>query len=134
METTPDFFAYEEEKVSKTGFGFLLRYLRPYWRLIGQLVLGLVVAGIIQFLFPFLTQSIVDIGIDTQDLNFIWLILIGQLMLFVGQIIVKFLQSWILLHIGTRVNVSLVSDFLVKLMDQPLEFFDKKMTLSLIHI
>ncbi len=133
FETTPEFFAQEGEKVNRSGFGFLLRYLRPYRRLIWQLLLGLLVAGVIQFLFPFLTQSIVDIGIENQDLHFIWLILLGQLMLFIGQVIVKFLQSWILLHIGTRVNVSLVSDFLVKLMDQPIQFFDAKMTGDLLQ-
>ena len=119
--------------MKRQGFGFLLRYLRPYRKLIGQLVIGLLVAGVIQFLFPFLTQSVVDIGIENQDLNFIWLILLGQLMLFIGQVIVRFLQSWILLHIGTRVNVSLVSDFLVKLMEQPISFFDAKMTGDLLQ-
>ncbi|MEO1260949.1 MAG: peptidase domain-containing ABC transporter [Bacteroidota bacterium] len=133
LETKPEFFAQEGEKIKRAGFGFLLRYLRPYRRLIWQLLLGLLVAGVIQFLFPFLTQSVVDIGIENQDLNFIWLILFGQLMLFVGQVIVKFLQSWILLHIGTRVNVSLVSDFLVKLMDQPINYFDAKMTGDLLQ-
>ena len=133
LETTPEFFAYEGEKINRKGFGFLLRYLQPYRKLIWQLLLGLLVAGIIQFLLPFLTQSIVDIGIENQDLNFIWLILFGQLMLFIGQVIVRFLQSWILLHIGTRVNVSLVSDFLVKLMDQPIQFFDAKMTGDLLQ-
>ena len=133
LETKPEFFAQEGEKIKKEGFGFLLRYLRPYHPLIWQLLLGLLVAGVIQFLFPFLTQSVVDIGIENQDLNFIWLILFGQLMLFVGQVIVKFLQSWILLHIGTRVNVSLVSDFLVKLMDQPINYFDAKMTGDLLQ-
>lgn len=133
LETTPEFFSQEGEKISRTGFSFLLRYLRPYRRLILQLLLGLFVAGVIQFLFPFLTQAVVDIGIENQDLNFIWLILLGQLMLFIGQVVVKFLQSWILLHIGTRVNVSLVSDFLVKLMDQPIQFFDAKMTGDLLQ-
>ena len=133
LETTPEFFAQEGEKLNRDGFGFLLRYLQPYRRLIWQLMLGLLVAGIIQFLFPFLTQSIVDIGIENQDLNFIWLILLAQLMLFTGQVVVKFLQNWILLHIGTRVNVSLVSDFLVKMMEQPIQFFDAKMTGDLLQ-
>ncbi len=133
LETTPEFYVYEGEKNNRAGLGFLLQYLRPYKPLIWQLLLGLLVAGVIQFLFPFLTQSIVDIGIENQDIHFIWLILIGQLMLFAGQTVVKFLQSWILLHIGTRVNVSLVSDFLVKLMAQPIYFFDAKMTGDLLQ-
>lgn len=133
LEPTPEFYAQEEEKINRQSFGFLLRYLRPYRPLIGQLIIGLLVASGIQFIFPFLTQAIVDIGIDNQDLNFVWLILFGQLMLFAGQTLVRFLQSWIVLHIGTRVNVSLVSDFLVRLMKQPINYFDAKMTGDLLQ-
>jgi ATP-binding cassette, subfamily B, bacterial len=133
LEPTPDFYTGEDEKVDRTGLSFLLRYARPYRRLIGQLLIGLLVASIIQFLFPFLTQAIVDVGIENQDLHFVWLILFGQLMLFAGQTTVRFIQGWILLHIGTRVNISLVSDFLVRLMQQPISFFDQKMTGDLLQ-
>ena len=133
LEPTPEFYANEDETTDRTGFGFLLRYARPYRRLIGQLFIGLLVASLIQFLFPFLTQAIVDVGIENQDLHFVWLILAGQLMLFAGQTAVRFIQSWILLHIGTRVNISLVSDFLVRLMRQPIQFFDAKMTGDLLQ-
>lgn len=133
FETTPAFFAEEEDQVDQKSFRYLFLYLKPYRRLIWQLLLGLLVGGIIQFLFPFLTQSIVDIGISNRDIHFIWLILMGQLMLFAGQLAVKFLQSWILLHIGTRINVSLVSDFLVRLMNQPIGFFDARMTGDLLQ-
>jgi ATP-binding cassette subfamily B protein len=127
LEPSPEFYAEEGEEIKKTGFGFLFRYLRPYKHLIWQLVLGLVLASIFQLIFPFLTQSIVDIGIENQDIDFIYLILIGQLMLFVGQITVNIIQSWILLHIGTRVNIALISDFLIKLMRLPIGFFDTKL-------
>jgi len=133
LEPTPDFYAHEGESTDRTGFGFLLRYLRPYRRLTGQLLVGLVVASLIQFMFPFLTQAVVDIGISNQDLSFVWLILFAQLMLFAGQTTVRFIQNWILLHIGTRVNISLVSDFLVRLMAQPISFFDAKMTGDLLQ-
>lgn len=133
LEPTPDFYAHEGESTDRTGFGFLLRYLRPYRRLTGQLLVGLVVASLIQFMFPFLTQEVVDIGISNQDLGFVWLILFAQLMLFAGQTTVRFIQNWILLHIGTRVNISLVSDFLVRLMAQPISFFDAKMTGDLLQ-
>lgn len=133
LEPTPAFFSLEGEKNRRTGFGFLLRYLRPYRQLIWQLLAGLLAAGVLQFLFPFLTQAIVDVGIENQDLHFVWLILLGQLILFLGQVAVRFIQSWILLHIGTRVNVSLVNDFLVRLMEQPLSFFDAKMTGDLLQ-
>ncbi len=133
LEPTPDFYTQEGDKVNRKGFGFLLNYLRPYRRLTTQLLVGLLVASLIQFLFPFLTQAVVDVGIENQDLGFVWLILFAQLMLFAGQTTVRFLQNWILLHIGTRVNISLVSDFLVRLMAQPISFFDAKMTGDLLQ-
>ena len=127
LETTPDFYVQEGEEIKKTGLTFLLRYLRPYRQLIWQLVLGLFLGTVFQLIFPFLTQAVVDIGIQNQDIDFIYLILLAQLMLFVSQTAVQFLQSWILLHIGARVNVSLITDFLIKLMKLPISYFDKKM-------
>ncbi|MEO0775830.1 MAG: peptidase domain-containing ABC transporter [Bacteroidota bacterium] len=128
MEPSPDFYAREgEQPIKKTGFGFLFRYLTPYRRLVAQLGLGLLLASIFQLIFPFLTQAIVDVGIENQNIEFIYLILLAQLMLFLSQTAVSTIQSWILLHIGTRVNVNLLSDFLIKLMKLPIGFFDSKM-------
>ncbi|WP_052600011.1 peptidase domain-containing ABC transporter [Aureispira sp. CCB-QB1] len=127
LETTPQFFEQEKEAIEKRGFGFLIKYLSPYKKLIFQLSIGLLLGSLFQLVFPFLTQSIVDVGIQNQNIGFIWLILIAQLMVFVGQTGVSLLQSWILLHISTRINISLVSDFLVKLMKLPIGFFDTKM-------
>lgn len=127
LETTPAFYEEEGEKIQVDGFWYLLRYLRPYRPLILQLVLALLLGSFFQLLFPFLTEAIVDIGIETQDIDFIYLVLMAQLMLFLGQITVNIIQSWILLHIGTRINISLISDFLIKLMRLPIGFFDQKM-------
>ena len=127
FETTPEFFETDGEKVDKKGFGFLFSYIFKYKKLITQLVLGLVVASVLQLIFPFLTQSIVDFGINNEDINFIYLILLAQLTLFISQTSVGFIRSWILLHIGARVNISLISDFLLKLMRLPVRFFDTKM-------
>ncbi len=127
LGTTPDFYLQEGEKNDKRGFGFLFGYLRPYRKLIVQLLLGLVLASIFQLIIPFLTQSIVDVGIENQNIGFIWLILFAQLMIFAGQTSVNILQSWILLHVSTRINISLISDFLTKLMKLPIGFFDTKM-------
>ncbi len=110
----------------KKNFSFLFQYLKPHKKLIAQLFIGLLLGTLFQLIFPFLTQSLVDIGIDTQNLNFIYIILAGQLMLFFSSTVVKFIQSWILLHISVRVNVHLLSDFLIKLMNLPLGFFDTK--------
>ena len=126
LETTPAFNEQNFSKESKSGFGFLFRYLTPHRKLIIQLIFGLLLGTVFQLIFPFLTQSLVDIGIDTKNLNFIYIILLGQLMLFVSQTVVRFIQSWILLHISVRINVSLISDFLLKMMRLPLSFFDSK--------
>ncbi|MFC2098952.1 peptidase domain-containing ABC transporter [Bacteroidota bacterium] len=127
LETTPDFYAEEGEKIDKSSFRFLISYLKPYKKFIVQLVLGMLLGSIIQLLFPFLTQSIVDVGINNQDIGFIYLILIAQLVLFVSRMSVDFIRGWILLHLSTRMNISLISDFLIKLMRLPLGFFDIKL-------
>ena len=105
---------------------YFVRYLTPYKRQFAQLILGMVVANGLQMVFPFLTQSLVDVGIQDNNLSFITLILITQLMLFIAQLAVGFIQSWISLHIHSRINISLISDFLMKLMKLPLHYFDTR--------
>ncbi|MEN6569720.1 MAG: peptidase domain-containing ABC transporter [Rikenellaceae bacterium] len=133
LEPTPQFYVEEGEKVNRRGFKFLFKYLKPYSKFIFQLVIGLVIGSLLQLILPFLTQSIVDIGIGTRDLGFIWLVLIAQLMLTLGTVSVEFIRGWILLHMGTRINISLVSDFLTKLMRLPIGFFDTRMTGDLLQ-
>lgn len=133
LEPGPDFFAGEGEKVERAGIGFILKHLKNYRLLVVQLFIGLLLASVFQLIFPFLTQALVDIGIENQDLGFIYLILIAQLMIFVGRIMVQFIQSWILLHIGTRINVSLIADFLMKMIRLPIGFFDAKSTGDLLQ-
>lgn len=127
LEPTPDFYAMEDEKPDKTKLRFVLQYLKPYRKLIVQLFLGMLLGTLLQLIFPFLTQSIVDYGIGNNKLGFVTLILIAQLTLYVAQTAVEFIRSWILLHISTRINISIISDFLIKLMKLPIGFFDTKM-------
>lgn len=127
LQPTPDFYQEADEKVKRTGFQFVLNYLKPYRKLVYQLMLGFLLGSLIQLALPFLTQSIVDIGINTQNISFIYLVLIAQLVLFASRMSVEFIRSWILLHISTRINISIISDFLIKLMKLPLGFFDSKM-------
>jgi len=127
LETTPEFYQHEDEKVRKKGFAYLFAYLRPYKKLIFQLFLGLFFGSLLQLLLPFLTQSIVDFGVSAQNLNYIYLVLAAQLVLVFSSSTVEFIRGWILLHIGTRVNISLISDFLAKLMRLPMSYFDTKM-------
>ena len=130
LETTPDFYTKQEEgeRKKREGFGFLYVYLHPYRQLVVQLLLGLLLGSMIQLMLPFLTQSIVDFGISNQNPSFIYLVLIAQLMLTFSSSAVEFIRGWILLHLGTRINIALISDFLIKLMRLPMGYFDTKMT------
>jgi len=128
LETTPSFYESADDKKDKASFSFLFQYLNPHRKLIIQLFLGLITGSLLQLIFPFLTQSVVDFGISNQNIGFIYLVLIAQLVLYIGRTTVDFIRGWILLHISTRINISLISDFLIKLMKLPISFFDKKMT------
>jgi len=133
VEPTPDFYKQDDETLNKSGFGFLFSYLRSYRKLITQLILGLIIGSLLQLVFPFLTQAIVDIGINNHDLDFVTLIIIGQLILILGRASVNFIRGWITLHLSTRLNINLISDFLIKMMRLPIAFFNSKMTGDLIQ-
>ncbi|SKB26559.1 ATP-binding cassette, subfamily B [Parapedobacter luteus] len=128
LSPTPQFYNSNEEKSEHLQWSTVFRYFYTYRRLFVQLLLGLFVGTILQLVMPFLTQSVVDIGINTRNLNFIYLILFAQLALFAGQTGVDFIRSWILLHISTRVNISVLTDLLIKLMKLPMKFFETKTT------
>lgn len=129
LETTPKFSDFEHEgPADSLSFKRVTNYLSKYKSLIIQLFIGLIAGTIITMVLPFLTQSVVDTGIQTKNLNFIFLIFIAQLMLFFGKAGLEFIRSWLLLHISSRVNLTIVSDFLIKLLNLPLSFFDTKMT------
>lgn len=128
IEPTPALADQEGDQEKAGGFRFLLRYFSLYRKYIFQLVLGLFLGSLIQLIFPFLTQSIIDIGINTGKLSFIYIVLFAQLALIIGRMSVEFIRGWLLLHIGTRVNVAVISGFLQKLMSLPIAFFDTKLT------
>lgn len=128
LEPGPDFYKNDDEpELKKRGLSFFFRYLTPYKKELLQLMLGMLVVSLLQLLLPFLTQALVDVGISDGNLNFITLILVAQLIISVSQLSVEFIRSWILLHVNTRISISLISDFLAKLMKLPLHFFDTKM-------
>ncbi|HDZ40089.1 MAG TPA: peptidase domain-containing ABC transporter [Bacteroidetes bacterium] len=133
LQPTPSFYDQEETERGKTGFGFLMRYINLYKRYFFQISLGLLIGSIIQLIFPFLTQAVIDIGINTSDLAFIYLVLFAQLALVIGRMTVEFVRGWLLLHISTRVNVAIVSAFLHKLMALPMSYFDKKLSGDLLQ-
>ena len=129
LEPTPQFYEQKgEPRKNKPGkLMFLSRYFAGYKKLFFQLVIGLLVGSLMQLLFPFLTQAVVDNGIANKDIAFVWLILLAQFMLLLGRASIDFIRRRILLHISTRINVSLISDFFIKLMKLPMSFFDVKL-------
>lgn len=129
LEPTPKLGVIEEDDIEvKQGFNFLFQYLLRYRKFLIQLCIGLLAGSLLQLVFPFLTQSVVDIGIQNKDINFIYLVLIAQLCFFVGKMAIEVIRGWILLHLSTRINISLISDFFIKLMNLPIAYFDVKMT------
>jgi ATP-binding cassette, subfamily B, bacterial len=129
LETSPAFYEADAASPrSRKDFSFLFSYFFRYKKLIAQLSVGLLAGSLLSLIFPFLTQSIVDIGIQNHDLNFIYLVLLAQVMLFVGRTGIEVVRSWILLHLSSRINISIVSDFFIKLMKLPISYFDTRMT------
>ena len=124
VEPTPLFYKEDFDKDEPFGFSFIFKYLFKYKKFIIQLIIGLLAGSLLQLIFPFLTQSVVDVGIKNQDVNFIYLILFAQLFLYIGKASLEIIRSWILLHLSTRVNISLISDFFIKLMKLPISYFD----------
>lgn len=133
VEPTPKFYQSEFDKDEKFGFRFIFKYLIKYKKFVIQLIIGLLAGSLLQLILPFLTQSVVDVGIKNQDINFIYLILFAQLFLFIGKAALEIIRSWILLHLSTRINISLVSDFFIKLMKLPISYFDVRMTGDLLQ-
>ncbi len=133
IEPTPKFYQSEFDEDEKFGFRFIFKYLFKYKKFIVQLIIGLLAGSLLQLILPFLTQSVVDVGIKNQDLNFIYLILFAQLFLFIGKAALEIIRSWILLHLSTRINISLISDFFIKLMKLPISYFDVRMTGDLLQ-
>ena len=139
VELTPNFRHFDKlnvnsqgdigEKEEKSfGFSLLFKYILPYKSFVFQLIIGLLAGSLLQLIFPFLTQSVVDVGIQNQNIHFIYMVLFAQLFLFFGKTALELIRSWILLHLSSRINISLISDFFIKLMNLPISFFDVRMT------
>lgn len=129
LEPTPAFYEKQtkEQHNEERSFRFLFGYIKKYRKYFGQIVLGLLIGSLLQLILPFLTQFIVDVGIKNQNIGFIWLILLGQLMLTISSTAIDFVRRWLLLHISLRINISIISDFFIKLLKLPMSFFDTKL-------
>ncbi|WP_136468013.1 peptidase domain-containing ABC transporter [Flagellimonas onchidii] len=126
LEPTKSFYKTRSEGNSKNEFKYLFKYILNYKSLLKQLLIGLLLSSFVQLALPFFTQSIVDYGIENQDLGFIQIILIGQLFFIISKGIIEILRDWILLHISMRVNLRMMSDYLSKLLQLPVSFFSRR--------
>jgi ATP-binding cassette subfamily B protein len=129
----PAFYDHYESSVeprqrSILAFSNIFNYILPYRKMVLQLFAGLGIGSILQLIVPFLTQSVVDVGVNTANIHFVYIVLLAQVSLFIGRLVTDFIRSWILLHISTRINISILTDFLIKLMKLPVSFFDSKKT------
>lgn len=128
LEPTQTFYKQESKKENTKSLRFLFSYFIKYKRFFWQLIIGILLGSLFQLIFPFLTQAIVDTGIINRDIGFIYLILAAQLFFTISRMSVEFIRRWILLHISTRINISLISDFFIKLMKLPMSYFDTRLT------
>jgi len=127
LEPTPEFYKTSDDITTKSiGFNFLFPYFKKYKKILLQIFLGLFIITLLQLAMPFLTQAVVDYGINYQNLNFVYLILIAQLVFFVSTTSIRIIRDWLMLHMTSRINIRLLSDFLMKLMKLPVLFFDRK--------
>ena len=131
LETTPAFFnsssQTDSQAKSKKGFYFLFQYLRPFKKYIAQIFLSMLIGSGLSLIFPFLTQALVDNGINHKNISFVVLILVAQITLFFSSTFIELIRGWLMLHINSRINILLISDFLMKLMRLPLSYFDTKL-------
>lgn len=135
FETTEDFFNSNVKEISgeKRTFRFILGYVKEYKHYFGQLLLGMLLGMLFLLVIPFLTQNIVDKGIHDSNIGLIWLILLGELMIVIGQAAIDFIRRWVVLHVSMRINISMLSDFFIKLLRLPMKFFDTKLTGDLLQ-
>ncbi len=127
LEPTPEFYKEKGDEDNRLKFSQLLHYLKPYKNYLMQLSIAMITATILSLILPFLTQSVVDIGIGTGNVSFVIMILVAQVVLVIGQMANNLIRSWLMLHMTTRISISLISNFLSKLMRLPISFFDSKM-------
>ncbi|HVM86880.1 MAG TPA: peptidase domain-containing ABC transporter [Puia sp.] len=136
MEMTPKFRYLSSSSGTRPndrGIINIFKYLFSYKKLIFQLLIGLCLSSILQLILPFLTKSVVDVGVTTSNIHFVYLVLLAQIALFTGRLTIEFVRNWILLKIGTRISISILTDFLIKLMNLPLSFFDSRKTGSILQ-
>ncbi|MCK8496081.1 peptidase domain-containing ABC transporter [Spirosoma sp. RP8] len=123
-------YIIKDDKIFNKDINFIdiIKFIFKHKSAVNQIIISLIIGSVLQFIVPFLTKSVVDIGINTKDIDFITTIVLAQIFIFIGRISVEFIRSWILLHLSTRINLQLVYMFLQKLLKLPISFFESKRT------
>ena len=128
LTPTQEFYDQEVPNETKLNFAHLYRFIKPYKKDFFQLILGLLAGSLFTLIFPFLTQTLIDKGVNLKSLSIVFAILLSQVFLFLGSTVIEIVRNWIMLYIGTRINISIISDFLTKILRLPIKFFETKLT------
>ncbi len=130
LEPQANFYQRQgEERIErKKNFENFLAYFRPYKKSFINLFVVMLIVTALQGLLPFISKAVIDVGIQTHDVDFITIVLIANIAIYVSILLSNMARDWILLHITARVNIALISDYLIKLMLLPITFFENKMT------
>lgn len=127
LEPTEEFYNLKDDEEKGIGLSMFLTYFGKNKSTLFQISIGLIFSSLVQLLMPFLTQAIVDIGINKKDINFLYLVLLAQMLLIIGQLGTNIIRGWLLLYFSSKINLSILTDFIVKLMRLPISFFDIKL-------
>lgn len=128
LEPTMEFYKQNIQKQGRSSFFLLYNYLFRHKGILLHIILGLIIGNLVSLIFPLITKNIIDIGVNDKNLNFVYLLLLAQLMIFVGNTVAEIIRNWLLLHLSAKINLSIISDFLIKLMKLPISFFDARIT------
>lgn len=126
LNPTENFYKKEPPKVDGLSVKYLFNYLKPYKKQLIKMFMLLLAGSILTFIFPFLTEALIDKGVNAKNIHFIFIILLAQLGVFFGSITIEIFRNWIMLYVGTHVSISIISDFLKKMLRLPIKFFDTK--------
>ncbi len=127
LNPTEKFYQITPPKREKLTVSSLMQYLTPYKKQIIWMSILLLMGSCLTLIFPFLTEALIDRGVNAKNLNFIFMILLAQLGVFLGSIAIEIFRNWLMLYVGTKLSITIISDFLGKLLQLPIKFFDSKM-------
>ncbi len=126
ISPTEDFYSRKDVKEKHSLVRFARRYVWPYKWEMSQSALGMLFGLFLSLVTPFLTQAMVDDGIGLRDMSLIVSIMLAQLFIFFGTFSMGLISSWVSLYMSTRINISVLSDYLTKLLRLPMTFFETK--------